>query len=189
MRYETGRTRRRGHPDSQTDALARGLGLVSIALGVAELIAPRAFTRALGLDGQENLVRAYGAREIGTGIGILASHDPTPWIWGRVGGDVVDLATLATGLEGDNPEKPNVMIAAAAVAGLTALDLYCAATLSRESTTRLAPARDFSRRTGFPRPAKAMRGAARDTFQLPRDMQEPPAMRPPGSLEPFRPMA
>jgi hypothetical protein len=36
MRYETDRTGRRGHPDSTTDTLARGLGVFSIALGLAE---------------------------------------------------------------------------------------------------------------------------------------------------------
>jgi hypothetical protein len=189
MRYETQRTRRRGHPDSQTDTLARALGVFSIALGAVELLAPRLFTRHLGLDGQENLVRAYGAREVATGIGILAASDPTPWIWGRVAGDALDLATLATGLEGDNPEKANVVIAAAAVAGVTALDLYCAATLSRESAIPLAPSRDYSRRSGFPRPAEAMRGAARDTFDLPSDMREPPAMRPEGHASVIRPVA
>ena len=38
MRYETERTRRRGHPDSNTDALARGLGVFSIALGLVDKI-------------------------------------------------------------------------------------------------------------------------------------------------------
>ena len=37
MRYETQRTGRQGHPDSQTDALARGLGVFSIALGLIEV--------------------------------------------------------------------------------------------------------------------------------------------------------
>jgi hypothetical protein len=38
MRYETGR--RRGQPDSATDALARGLGIFSIGLGIMEVAAP-----------------------------------------------------------------------------------------------------------------------------------------------------
>src|SRR4051812_49131148 len=117
MRYETERTGRRGHPDSATDALARGLGVFSIALGLVELLAARSLTRALGMQGNETLVQAYGAREIATGIGILASKDPTPWIWGRVGGDALDIATLVTGLDEDNPNRGNVGLALAAVAG------------------------------------------------------------------------
>jgi hypothetical protein len=176
MRYETERTRRRGHPDSTTDALARGLGVFSIALGLVEVLAPRSLTRALGMQGNEALVRAYGVREIATGIGILASKDPTPWIWGRVAGDGLDLATLATALEGRNPKKGNVGIAMAAVAGVTALDVYCAQTLSRESPTPLPPMQDYSDRTGYPGGIEQSHGAAKD-FEVPRDFRTPEAMR------------
>jgi hypothetical protein len=177
MRYETERTGRPGHPDSQTDALARGLGVFSIALGLAEIFAARALTRALGLEGNETLVQAYGLREIGNGIGILASSDPTPWIWGRVAGDGLDIATLLTGLDEDNPQRGNVGIALAAVAGVAALDVYCAQALSRSSPTPLPPLRDYSHRSGFRRAPAAMRGAARD-FAVPRDFRTPEALRP-----------
>jgi len=177
MRYETEKTRRRGHADTATDTLARGLGLFSIALGVAEVVAPRALARALGMKGQEGLIAAYGMREIATGIGILASKDPTPWIWGRVAGDGLDLATLATGLEGNNPKKGNVGIALAAVAGVTALDVYCAQALSSESPHPLPPMQDYSDRSGFPRAPEQMRGAAGD-FEVPRDFRTPEALQP-----------
>jgi len=185
MRYETERTRRRGHADTATDTLARGLGLFSIALGVAEVVAPRALARALGMKGQEGLIAGYGVREIATGIGILASKDPTPWIWGRVAGDGLDLATLATALEGKNPKKGNVGIAMAAVAGVTALDVYCAQTLSRESPHPLPPLQDYSDRSGFPRGIEQSRGAASD-FEVPRDFRAPEAMRPYTQPEPPR---
>jgi len=177
MRFETARTGRQGHPDSQTDALARGLGVFSIALGLAEIFAARSITRALGQDGHEPLVQAYGLREIATGIGILASRDPTPWIWGRVAGDGLDIATLLAGLDETNPKRANVGIALAAVAGATALDVYCAQALSRSSPEPLPPLRDYSHRSGFTRPPAAMRGAARD-FEVPRDFRTPEALRP-----------
>ena len=66
-------------------SMARGLGWFSIGLGLAEILAPRALTRGLGMEGHEQIVRAYGVREIATGIGILSSTHPVPWIWGRVG--------------------------------------------------------------------------------------------------------
>jgi hypothetical protein len=177
MRYETERTRRRGHADTATDSLARGLGWFSIALGIAEVVAPRALARALGMQGSEALIAAYGMREIATGVGILASKDPTPWIWGRVAGDALDLATLATGLEGRNHKKDNIGIAMAAVAGVTALDVYCAQTLSSESPHPLPPMQDYSDRTGFPRGLEQARGAAND-FEVPRDFRQPEALRP-----------
>jgi hypothetical protein len=175
MAHRHNRSSRR---DPSADALARGLGWFSIALGVAEVVAPRALARALGMRGQENLIRAYGVREIGNGIGILAAKDPTPWIWGRIGGDGLDLATLAVGLEGHNPKRNNVSIAIAAVAGVTAVDVICAQMLaSGEEREPQRPRRDYSNRSGMPRPPQQMRGAAKD-FELPRDMREPPAMRP-----------
>jgi hypothetical protein len=169
MRYETGR--RRGQPDSATDALARGLGIFSIGLGIMEVAAPGALARWLGMRGQERLIQAYGLREIATGVGILASKDPTPWIWGRVAGDALDLATLATAVEKRNDKEANVGIAMAAVAGVTALDLYCAKALSGESPTPLPPLRDYSDRSGLPKPPHAMRGVARRDFETPPDMR------------------
>ena len=170
--YESAARRR---SDGSTDALARGLGWFSIALGVAEVLAPRTLARALGMNGSEALLRAYGVREIATGLGILAARDPAPWIWGRVGGDALDIATLATGLDERNPRKQNVGIALAAVAGVTLLDVACAQALSAHGDKR--PMRDYSNRSGLPRPPEAMRGAARD-FEVPRDMRIPEAMRP-----------
>ena len=177
MRYETERTRRRGHGDTATDTLARGLGIFSIALGIAEVVAPRTLARALGMKGQEGLIAGYGVREIATGIGILASKDPTPWTWGRVAGDGLDLATLATAREGRNPKKGKVGIAMAAAAGGTALDVYCAQTLSRETTHPLPPMQDYSDRTGYPGGIEQSHGAAKD-FEVPRDFRAPEAMRP-----------
>src|SRR5206468_745598 len=71
-------TAMRGWSRSLHDRIASGLGYFSIALGLAELLAPRAVSRAAGLEGHETVVQAYGAREIATGIAILTSHDATP---------------------------------------------------------------------------------------------------------------
>jgi hypothetical protein len=108
-------------------AVARGLGWFSLGLGLAEVAASRGLAAWLGMEGRTGLVRAYGAREIATGLAILLSRDdPAPWIRARVGGDALDLATLvAAGLDGDNPRKGNVGLALAAVADVTALDVAC----------------------------------------------------------------
>ena len=177
--------------DGATHALARGLGWFSIGLGVAELVVPGQLARFLGMEERTELIRAYGAREIMTGIGILSQEDPTPWIWGRVAGDAVDLATLGPGLRAANPSQRNVIVAVAAVAGVTMLDAVCAQRLSRQRRTRAANrrrlrARDYSNRRGMPGSPEAMRGAARD-LKVPEDMRIPAALRPyttRSSLEP-----
>lgn len=158
-------------------SLTRGLGWFSIGLGLAELLAPRSLARPLGLERHTGLIQTYGAREIATGVGILLQDDPTPWIWGRVGGDALDLATLATGLGEDNPRRANVALALTAVAGITALDVLCAQALALEQQRPRLPRRDYSDRSGLPRPPGAMRGAARD-LEVPRDMRIPEPLRP-----------
>ncbi|HWT31196.1 MAG TPA: cyclase dehydrase, partial [Propylenella sp.] len=116
-------------------------------------------------------------REVATGMGILASRDPAPWIWGRVGGDALDVATLAAGLSRDNARRQNIGLAIASVLGVTALDVVCAMSLSSQDGRRpRLPVRDYRDRSGFPRGTEEMRGAARD-FEVPADMRTPEPLR------------
>lgn len=123
----------RGDPSgSTTGRVARGLGWFSLGLGLAELVAPGKLGRALGLGGKEALLRFYGAREIGAGLGALSAA-PAPAIWARFAGDLVDLATIAAGLrEADETQRRNAFIALAAVGGITLVDLVTALSLSAE---------------------------------------------------------
>ena len=109
--------------------LATGLAFFSIGLGLYELLAPRHLTRSLGMRGQEQLVQAYGLREIATGVAILASRDPSPWLWGRVAGDALDLALL---LAAGTKRRRRVAGAAAAVAGVAVPDVGEAIRLDRD---------------------------------------------------------
>ena len=149
MRYKTNESQR-GQADTATHRLAQGLGVFSIALGLFELICGRWLGRSLGFDGREHVVRLYGGREILTGVAILASKDPTPWIWGRVAGDALDIGTLAYGYTRDPDDLSGITAALVAVAGATAADVYCAAKLSSESKVPLPPVKDYSDRSGFP---------------------------------------
>ena len=163
---------------NSTRATAKGLGWFSIALGLTEILAPHALARALGMHGKERLIEGYGVREVATGIGILASRDPTPWVWGRVAGDALDLGTLATGLDERNRQRENIGLALAAVAGVTLVDVLCARALSAgRERQRVASVRDYGDRRGMPRPPGEMRGAARD-FEVPRDFRIPEPLRP-----------
>lgn len=153
MHHRTGRI---GYNDGQT--LARGLGWFSIALGALELLAPRAVGRQLEMQHETGTIQAYGAREIATGVGILASRDPTWWIWGRVIGDALDLATLAPNADPRNPRRNEVLMAIGAVAGVAILDYLCADALSRRTEQPAPPMRDYGDRSGFPKSPNAMRG-------------------------------
>lgn len=151
-------SRNGGWRGGRLDAVARGLGWLSLGLGLAEVVLPRRVAGAAGVPGRDELVQAYGWREIAAGVGILAARNPAPWIWARVGGDALDLATLGAALPGRRPTKTAMAIAA--VLGITALDVACARSLRRERGRRQALVRDYGRRSGFPLPPEQMRGAA-----------------------------
>jgi hypothetical protein len=171
------RTALPGRSQSSHDKMARGLGYFSIALGIAELVVPGAICRAAGVRGLETAVRGYGAREVATGVAILTSHDPEPWIWTRVAGDLADIATVAIGVQQDNDSKGRSTLALAALATVTLVDLACAEGLNSEKGSRRTATRDYSGRSGFPRGLQATRGAARD-FKVPDDMRTPELLRP-----------
>jgi hypothetical protein len=153
----------RMHPNT----LSRALGWFSIGLGAVELLAPRGTAQAAGLGGGRNaLVRACGAREVLNGVALLRSMDPEPYLWARVAGDGMDLA--AVGLRawsGSRSTRTRAGVALAVLAGVTALDVMAVRRLRRRQTER--PVRDYGGRTGFPRPADQMRGAARRALRDP----------------------
>jgi hypothetical protein len=115
-----------------SQSLARGLAFFSVGLGLAELLAPRPVARTIGIDEDyENLLRFFGLREIGSGLGILQGN-PAVFLWSRVLGDAVDLACLSAALKSRHHERNRVIGAIAAVAGVAALDVWAAILHSRK---------------------------------------------------------
>ena len=144
-------------PEGPMRAPARVLGWFSIGLGLTELIMPRTLARLAGAPNLPVVTRMHGLREIGVGVGLLMSKDPTPWLWGRVAGDVVDLATVG----------PGVVTSGRPVRTLTSLAVLGGITYIDAATARAAAPKprshrffDYSSRSGFPKPASEMRGAA-----------------------------
>ena len=115
------------------EALARALGWFSLGLGLAEVTAPRALGRFVGLEDQATLVRALGAREIASGVGAL-THRPAPWIWARVAGDVLDLSILGSAYERSRSRRLSIMVVAGSFAAVAALDVLCGRKLENLSS-------------------------------------------------------
>jgi len=101
-------------------AAKRTLGLASLGLGIAAVVAPEGFARTLGLDKDAESVSAFGAREIAAGSGLLSPVRPGPWLWMRVGGDLMDAFALHSAVRRDNPRR-TFAIAATVVLGLIAV--------------------------------------------------------------------
>lgn len=122
--------------------LSFGLGLFSLALGAVELFAAKRVTKALDAEGHEGLVKAFGAREVAAGVGILAQPAVATTVWGRVAGDAMDLGAL--GLAARNaPRNKAVWGAIAFVVGATILDALVASGLDRQ-TGKTSPRRQVA---------------------------------------------
>lgn len=116
------------------ERLGRALGMFSVGLGLSQILAPRGVARAIGLqddDGNRKLMMAFGLRELATGVGLLTRPDSAAFAWGRVAGDAMDLAVLGQALTSERNDHNRVAAAAAAVLGVTALDVIAGQKLSR----------------------------------------------------------
>src|SRR5690349_18403940 len=92
--------------------LARTLGWLGVGTGVGALAAPRALATLVGAPDRRPLVRALGARELASGLGILAQRRPkSGWLWARVAGDAMDLALLGTALRVADGERRSRLVA------------------------------------------------------------------------------
>jgi uncharacterized membrane protein len=183
-RASAAHTERRRDP---VDALALGLGWFSVALGAAELLAPRRLDRAIGAGVHPALTRVFGARELAAGLGLLTQPDPAPWLWARVAGDVLDLAFLGGAMTGARRrERARLGAALAAVAGVTAVDVYAA---RRASSGERRSAPGVMRPDGSVRveeslavnqPPQACYAMWRDLANLPRFMRRVESVQPGG---------
>lgn len=154
------------------DRLGRALGWFSMGLGLTELLAPKMLTRWLGIEGKEGLVRAYGAREIASGVMCLSVNNDYG-AWTRVAGDMIDLASLAAAYRDDNPKKGNVAFAIAAVTGIAIVDALAGQSIRSLHDRKGEPVRDYSDRSGFPKGADYSRGKA--SGRVPQDYRATPA--------------
>jgi len=119
------------------ERVAKALGWFGIALGVAEMAGSRTVARLIGVRSRPQVLPALGAREVISGIGILAQKKPAAWMWSRVVGDGIDLGLLRAAAARDRGDSTRLRTAGAAVLGVTLLDAWCAYRLSRDSANQV----------------------------------------------------
>ena len=122
--------------------LSKLLGWVSLGLGAVELLASRRVAAMVGV-GIPALVQAFGAREVAAGLMVLNKPDTALPVWGRVAGDAMDIAVLASSLGRRNRQRNGAAGALLFVLAATALDIAVATALTRREQT----ARQTARRT------------------------------------------
>lgn len=119
--------------------MGKALAWLSIGVGVLHLLAPRAVARAAGLPNWPMLLRAIGVRELACGIGLLARPSSNTWRWTRVAGDAMDLTLLGVAAFAPGSDPRRLAATAAAVAGVTALDVGAGTRTQRRRSTASAP--------------------------------------------------
>lgn len=112
-----------------------GLGIFSLALGAAEIFAPKSIARGLGLDPEgsaTSVIRAFGLREVAAGAMLVRGPAVSFNAWNRVFGDTMDTAALLLALR--SSRKPGAVLGALAFVGAcTALDRWTAGRLDKET--------------------------------------------------------
>jgi uncharacterized membrane protein len=161
------------------EKLADFLGLFSLGLGLAELLAPQAIARLIGVKHPGSLhrttLRLMGLREITSGVAILSNPQPTKSVWSRVVGDAIDLGFLGVTLANPENDRGRTLFAIANVSAVSALDVMCARQLASQPET---PAHEAAQQ-GFVRvrrsitigrPVEQVYAFWRDFENLPRFM-------------------
>jgi hypothetical protein len=110
---------------------ARTLGFVSLGIGLTEILFPRQIEKTMGIGNGENtgILRTLGVREIMHGVDLLTHEDPTPGIWARVAGDMLD-GVLLTAAARKTRNPGGFAAIAALVAPVVAADMFLAPKLS-----------------------------------------------------------
>jgi hypothetical protein len=114
--------------------LGLGLGVFSIALGLAEVAAPGRLARWLGIEGRsaKRVIGIFGARELLAGAMLLRGPAVSTNAWNRVAGDAMDLAALGLAFTRTS-RKGAVAGALGFVAGATLLDVIAGRGLARQT--------------------------------------------------------
>ncbi|TWJ21188.1 putative membrane protein [Micromonospora endolithica] len=130
----------------------RGLGWMSLGLGVAQLAAPETVRRISGVDDSSTsraVVPLVGARELVHAAGLLTSRRKGIWVWTRVVGDAMDLASLGIAIaRRDGRRRRRLVGVTGAVVGIAVVDLLTAVQASRSKRAGSVRAARSSRQGG-----------------------------------------
>lgn len=138
--------------EQNSGRLANGLGWFAVGLGLAQIVMPDRVAEVAGIDPTPDnmrLMRSMGVRELTSGVGILTQPTPDKWLWGRVAGDVLDLAMLGVALGQDRNKRGRTLGATLAVLGVTGLDILAAKELARRREQSVDEGEEAGKKTLF----------------------------------------
>jgi hypothetical protein len=110
--------------------MAKFLGVFSFGLGATQLASPERVNQLIGVKDTPKaraIQRAIGVQELSAAQGIFAFSPPTPVLWTRVVGDMVQLGLLVNALTGKRNDRAKLFRAIGAVAGIGVVDAFVSA--------------------------------------------------------------
>lgn len=151
--------------------LTMALGWFSVAVGLAEVLAPRKVGRMAGLGHRPMVTRLCGLRQIANGVGLLSERAPTTFLWSRVAGDTLDLALLGTAIRSPNVRRSRIVLAATFLASVTALDIFAGQQSRRAARARAREPRQVDVSININITAEKLYAFWRNLKNLPRFLQ------------------
>jgi uncharacterized membrane protein len=144
-----------------------GLGWLSLAVGAAQVVAPRVVGKLVGVRAPrrvQGLIRLLGVRGLLSGLGLLSRGRAGRWLKARIAGDLIDFGLLRKALRQPGARRARTAGALLATWGLA---LYDARTslLARRDALALASA-PVRRSITIARPAAAIFRMWRDFSHL-----------------------
>jgi uncharacterized membrane protein len=122
-----------------------GLGMLSVAVGAAEVVAPHVVARLVGVRAPRRVrgvIRAVGLRGIVAGIGLLSRGRAARWLKTRLAGDLIDFGLLRQALRQPGARRARTIGALVATWGMALLDARSARLAEHEALVLAAsPAR------------------------------------------------
>ena len=112
------------------ERMPASVGGITLAAGLALVIAPGPMTKLLGIKGQENAVRLVGLADLVLVPGLLRGLPKWPWMFGRAALNVGQAAYLV-GVTSQSSKPERTKAGAAVLAGLTLIDAATGLLLNR----------------------------------------------------------
>ncbi|WP_374471294.1 hypothetical protein [Phenylobacterium sp.] len=112
------------------------IGQTAVGLGIWGTLFPNSVKKTLGIQASTPTVQAlFGAREMVSGVTLMSDPTKSGMLWGRVAGDIFDIAVLTSLSKPQNPKSGTAKAALGFVLAVTALDLFTAVRMSTVKRT------------------------------------------------------
>jgi uncharacterized membrane protein len=119
------------------ERIAQGLGVMSLGLGAASILAPTAVCRMVGVDPNGDRVaiaRVVGVREVGHAALLFGNRNPAAGAWSRVAGDVLDIGLIALAMGAPRVRRDRLSTVILGLIAITAVDLAASVMTTRSAT-------------------------------------------------------